>query len=131
MTSLMLTWLHALAHFFDSTALILVGLILVAEVISGATREVYTGGFDLKVLLGGLVWKIPMYLTVYMPLKLLQESSGLPADWAMMAFFIKEFVSVLGNWKALSDARQDPDSAVIDSLIKFFSLDKFTQLPGK
>lgn len=121
----LLDYLDKLLIFFNSPSLELLGVIVLIETFSRAAKNFYLKSFSFSDLILNVFIKIPMYLTIYVPLKLLESLTNLPTDWAMMMFFIKEFVSTLRNWKTIAVARKDSSLVVINALIKFFSLEKF------
>jgi undecaprenyl pyrophosphate phosphatase UppP len=117
--------LESLINFFNSPSLLLLGVIVAIETFSRAVKNFYLKSFNFVDILLGLCIKIPMYITIYIPLKIIEDFVDLPTEWALMMFFVKEFVSTLRNWKAIAAERKDASLAVLNALIKFLSLEKF------
>lgn len=124
-------YLTMLGAFFNSNALFILLLAFAFEVIAGAVRAALEDRFTMKDLFLGCFWKPVMYLSVFTMLKLAGTQIGLPLEWAVDAFLVKEIVSVLLNWKAITLVTNDPSGVVVDALIHFFSLDKFIKIPTK
>jgi hypothetical protein len=111
--------------FFNTRALMILMSIWVVEVVSSIVRAVVHENFSVRDVAREVLWKPLMYLSLYVPFRLLGAEMGIPLEEAINLFSIRALNATLLNWQAIAVATNAPEQKLLDGLVKFLNIDKF------